>query len=512
MTQNEALSILKIGANVFLTGEPGSGKTHIVDLYIRYLRDHGIGVAVTASTGIAATHLGGMTIHSWSGIGIKKSLSASDISKMQKNRRLTSRAQKTSVLVIDEISMLDASTLEAVDIALKTLRESKKSFGGMQIVFVGDFFQLPPVVQKGEEFSGFSFKSLAWNEANPVICYLTEQHRHKDLKFINILSSIRSKDNIQNVHSFLSSRKVNAKSTEVTMQLYSHNVDVDKVNNERLKSLPGNEYVFQMSSRGAKPLVVQLKKSCLSPEILTLKMGAQVMFTKNSFGEGFINGTLGEIVGFDDERPVVVIKSGQKIVVEPVEWEVDDGVKALASITQYPLRLAWAITVHKSQGMTLDAAVIDLSGAFEYGQGYVAISRVRSLSGLFLLGINERALEVHPEVVSADANFRLKSERARNHLSKYSQSELRKKQNEFILSSGGKLTKVVPKSKISTYEQTLQMYKSGKNISEIASTRGLKEGTIVNHIEKLSPVFEKLNGKYTYDELRLARLVMNYLK
>ena len=549
MTQEEAISILKTGSNVFLTGEPGSGKTHTVNIYIQYLREHDVGVAITASTGIAATYLGGMTIHSWSGIGIKKSLTKSDLAKLQAKHRLVSRAQKTSVLIIDEISMLDAKTLEAVDMALKTLRENNDPFGGMQVVFVGDFFQLPPVVRSGEEFPGFAFESQAWNNSKPVICYLTEQHRHKDIKFVSILSAIRKKDNLENAYAFLTSRKLDLKYRELTTRLYSHNVDVDRVNNEKLGNLPGEEYEFQMTSLGAKPLVEQLIKSCLSPEILILKKGARVMFTKNSFEEGFVNGTLGEITGFDDEAPVVLTNSGRKITVSPAEWGINDGLKILASISQLPLRLAWAITVHKSQGMTLDSAVIDLSQAFEYGQGYVALSRLRSLSGLFLLGINNKALEVHPDVSRVDHSFRERSEKAEIVLNRYSESELISKHNDFILKCGGGIEKISAKSNNSTYEQTLEIYKTGKNILEIANERNLKEGTIISHLEKLkddkklttidlerivpeylekelpiihkafyeigseklSPIFSEFNGKYSYDELRVARLLLKVL-
>src|SRR3990167_10167504 len=148
MTQNEALAILKTGVNVFLTGEPGSGKTHTVNLYIQYLRDHGVGVAVTASTGIAATHLGGMTVHSWSGIGIKKELSPSDIKRISSNKKVSARIKKTHTLIIDEVSMLDGKTLIAVNQVCKEVRGSAAPFGGIQVVLVGDFFQLPPVVTR----------------------------------------------------------------------------------------------------------------------------------------------------------------------------------------------------------------------------------------------------------------------------------------------------------------------------------------------------------------------------
>jgi len=551
MTQEQALSILKTGANVFLTGEPGSGKTYTVNKYIGYLREHEIMPAVTASTGIAATHLGGMTTHSWSGVGIKKKLSDNDLKRLRSSRRLASRAQKTSVLVIDEISMLDSTVLSCVDRALKALRESNEPFGGMQVVFVGDFFQLPPVVRYGEPAAKFAFESSAWQEANLVACYLSEQYRQEDDQFLSLLASIRSGKKSSLVYDILHARKSQVLMGDALTRLYSHNVDVDRVNDDKLSTLPGKEYEFEMRSHGPKALVEQLKKGCLSPETLILKIGSQVMFTKNNFEMGFVNGTLGEVTKFiDNGSPVVQVKSGRKIKVSPMEWTINDGIKTLATTIQIPLRLAWAITVHKSQGMTLDAAVIDLSKAFEYGQGYVAMSRVKTLSGLFLEGFNERSLEVHPEILLQDSDFRKQSQKAVITFEQISSRDLKDKHKKFILKRGGKLKKVrfttkKPKG-VSTYNQTHKLITKGYSIDEIAKDRGLTRGTILRHIEKLfergkiskdevkahassrllkaipkihkvsneigferlTLVFEKLEGKYSYDDLRIARLLV----
>ena len=545
MTQDQALSILKTGANVFLTGEPGSGKTHTVDQYIQYLREHGVSVAVTASTGIAATHLGGMTIHSWSGIGIKKELSDRDLAALHGKNRLVSRTRKTNVLIIDEISMLEARVLSAVDRALRTLRENNSPFGGLQVVFVGDFFQLPPV--SGNEPVQFAFASFSWVDAQPVVCYLSEQHRQEDARFTDLLNAIRSGDSFSQDYDLLLTREVSINITGAMTRLYTHNADVDRINNMRLAALPEEEHTFNMESQGITALVDQLKKGCLSPETLLLKKGAQVMFTKNNYEMGFVNGTLGEVVGFNDELPAVKTKQGRIISVMPMEWSIEEDGRSLARIIQIPLRLAWAITVHKSQGMTLDTAVVDLSNAFEYGQGYVAISRVRSLSGLFLLGLNKRALQVHPEIAEIDTVFRNESYKAVQALDLYSETDLVKKHENFIRRSGGSINKVKPAKNISTYDQTLALFKERKGISEIAHVRELKEGTIISHLEKLRankkiekeeiervipsrlkkelpkihrvfaafdddklfPVFQKLNGAYSYDDLRLARMVMD---
>jgi len=191
MTQQEALEILKAGANVFLTGEPGSGKTYLVNQYVAWLREHGIAPAITASTGIAATHIGGMTIHSWSGIGVKTELTKQDLRRIEDNRRAARRIVNAHILIIDEISMLSARTFGMVDAVCRVVRKSQKSFGGLQVVLVGDFFQLPPVVRRddepdarlgfgnesGDANAQFAYASPAWTALDPTVCYLFEQHR-----------------------------------------------------------------------------------------------------------------------------------------------------------------------------------------------------------------------------------------------------------------------------------------------------------------------------------------------
>jgi ATP-dependent DNA helicase PIF1 len=442
MTQDEALAILKTGLNVFLTGEPGSGKTHTINRYIGWLRERGIEPAVTASTGIAATHVGGQTIHSWSGIGIKKDISDYDIELIQSREKTARRLLDAKILIIDEVSMLDAATLESVDKVLRTLRRrplmQEQPFGGLQVVFVGDFFQLPPVSKRGEQ-QRFAFESSAWKEANPVVCYLSEQHRQDDAAFLELLSAMRRGEFGSKHHARLRSRIGIVPKNSVATRLYTHNENVDRINAESLSRIDGKTRVYQMTSRGGRALVEALKSQCLSPETLELKEGAAVMFTRNNFDAGYVNGTLGEVVGFSDlGAPVVKIRSGGRITVEPAEWAIQDGSKVLARIEQLPLRLAWAITVHKSQGMSLDAAVIDLSQAFEFGQGYVAISRVRSLNGLFLEGFNERSLQLHPKAAAADRHFRAYSAAAAKKFASLPRSEKEKLEKNFLRAIGAK--------------------------------------------------------------------------
>lgn len=451
MTQDQALAILKTGANVFLTGEPGAGKTHTINQYASYLRTRNIDPSITASTGIAATHLGGMTIHSWSGIGIRKYLDRYELDKIASTEYIAKRVRRAKVLVIDEVSMLSPETLDMVDVVCREVRQNHEAFGGLQVIFVGDFFQLPPVVRNEVNQNQqaallqtpkarFAYDSSAWQRAKPIICYLSEQHRQDDDLFLGILSAIRS-NSINDGHlSEINKRKVtNSKLYEKSVKLYTHNINVDKTNDDMLATVVNRPVVFDMNTKGSPALVAALQKGCLSPQKLILKVGAKVMFTKNNPKEGFVNGTLGVVESFDSYVgfPIVRTNDGRKIVVEPMEWSVEENGKIKARIVQTPLRLAWAITVHKSQGMSLEEAVMDLSDVFEFGQGYVALSRVRRLSGLFLLGWNNQTFKVHPEVLERDKNFKENSQAAQEAFAKIPAEELNTMHKNFIKACGG---------------------------------------------------------------------------
>lgn len=449
MTQDEALVILKTGANVFLTGEPGSGKTHTINQYTQYLRARGVDMAITASTGIAATHIGGMTIHSWGGIGIKSFLGKYDLDRIASSEYVVKRIRRAQVLVMDEVSMLAPETLTMVDAVCREVRQSKEAFGGLQVILVGDFFQLPPV--RRYDGSGqatliktptarFAFDAPVWHRANFVTCYLTEQHRQDDPEFLSVLTAIRQNAVAAKHRSQIAKRERKAESVAtITPKIYSHNADVDGMNEEMLAKLKSEVKRFIMLSRGPTALVETLKKGCLSPEVLSLKLGAAVMFTKNNPKEGYVNGTLGTVQEFNPltGQPLVRTHDGREVLVELAEWNVEENGHVRASVMQLPLRLAWAITVHKSQGMSLDEAVMDLREVFEYGQGYVALSRVRRFKGLHLLGINDRALEVHPEVLAKDIEFRASSEAARLTFGKLSAQEVQLMHKNFIVSCGG---------------------------------------------------------------------------
>lgn len=452
MTQAQALMIMKTGASVFLTGEPGAGKTHTVNEYVSYLRCRGIDVAITASTGIAATHIGGMTIHSWSGIGVKSTLDNRELDAVAKSKHVSSHVKKARVLVIEEISMLSAQTLSLVDAVCRKIKKNPLPFGGIQVIFVGDFFQLPPIFKSdmarnvqqslmNELPALFACDAGAWKLMQPRVCYLSEQHRQDDREYLEVLSALRRNAFEDRHRNILRGRKIDSASVPAGVpKLFTHNVDVDRVNDEILGKLPGHARTFSMSSQGTERIVSLLKRSCISPEDLRLKVDAAVMFTKNNQKEGFVNGTLGTIEGFDSHTgyPSVRTRGGRIINTEPMDWLVEENGETRAKITQIPLRLAWAITVHKSQGMSLDAAVMDLKGVFEYGQGYVALSRVRRLEGLYLLGWNERTFLVHPEVLKRDTDFRAQSQHAAQELLQKKPQEMEQLHDRFVRACGGR--------------------------------------------------------------------------
>jgi ATP-dependent exoDNAse (exonuclease V) alpha subunit len=398
------------GESVFLTGAPGAGKTYILNEFIRRAKKQGKTVAVTASTGIAATHIGGTTIHSWSGLGIRDSLREWDKDWLRSNARLKKRYNATDVLVIDEISMLHGARLDMVNEACKILRGSDAPFGGLQVVMVGDLFQLPPVT-KGSDLSDFAHTSAAWHELSPRICYLTEQHRQAGDALLDLLEAMRA-GQLEDTHveSLQDRLGRQPEAGEAITRLYAHNIDVDTINTKHLAAIDGDAKVFEMQTKGTAAKVEQLIKSVLAPERLELKVGAEVMFVANNFAAGFVNGSRGRVTGFYDNLPMVeLLSSGKTIKVEPHSWALVEDDRKRAEVAQLPLRLAWAITIHKSQGMSLDAAEIDLSKTFTPGMGYVALSRVRSLAGVYLTGVNQMALQLHPDIYDFDRKLQAAS-------------------------------------------------------------------------------------------------------
>jgi len=442
MKQIEALDILKSGYNTFLTGPPGSGKTFLLNKYIEYLKKNNVVVSITASTGIAATHMGGTTLHSWSGLGIREEIDNAEARKICEKGYVRGRIKNTSVLIINEISMIKPSQFEAVNKICQFAKRSLKPFGGIQIVCSGDFFQLPPVEKdrptNNSSTTKFVNDAEAWKQMEMKICYLDEQHRTKDKKLNKILNHIRD-DEAEKSKALLFKSIENPTSPRLRgtskffTRLYTHNVDVDSINYFELAKIKGKEYHYQMTWRGNPVVAEILKKSCLAPEKLILKEGAEVMFIKNNFEAGYVNGTQGKIIGFAaGDLPIVKTEDGKRIIVTYADWSIEEENILVAAITQLPLRLAWAITVHKSQGMNLNSAEIDLSKCFLEGMGYVALSRLRSLKGLRLMGINNLAFCVNKRAIEIDKDFKKLSKKSSAELKKIPGSAIKKRQNLFL--------------------------------------------------------------------------------
>ncbi|KFI68569.1 PIF1 family DEAD/DEAH box helicase [Bifidobacterium magnum] len=438
MQQSEALAIVNAGANVFLTGAAGAGKTYVLNQCIEEARAAGKSVAVTASTGIAATHVDGQTIHSWSGVGVANVITDKLLKQIRTRRR--KKIQAADVLVIDEVSMIHAWLFDMVDQVCRAIRRDERPFGGLQVIISGDFFQLPPVstsnrnrdllppspefvasrelyAEAGKNPEGFITESLVWDELDPVICYLTEQHRQDDGKLLGVLDHIRGGAVTDDDRNILVTRLgLEPEEGKQSVHLFPVNRAADSLNDSMLAQLEGEEHVFEATSGGQAKLVQRLLRNMLAPEELVLKEGAVVMALRNDSEHQYVNGSLGTVVGFAKKSkggwPIVEFENGNTVTMKRADWDMMDGEEVLAYVSQVPLRCAWAITIHKSQGMTLDSAVMDLRRTFGPGMGYVALSRVESLDGLYLQGVNNRMFAVSPDAIALDGLLRAKSEEA----------------------------------------------------------------------------------------------------
>ena len=532
MRQKTALEMLKTGKNIFLTGQAGAGKTYILNQYIKYLRKHSIKVAITASTGIAATHMNGMTIHAWAGMGIKDSFEDDDFKRIKKHHLLVQRLTDTQVLIVDEISMLHAKQVDLLDEILRIIRKNSQPFGGVQVIFCGDFFQLPPIDKTGNDNKEkYAFMAKAWLGADFKICYLDEQHRQTNQdeikKYGITLNQILNQIRAQEVSTFAIETLLNTKNNHIDdtcTRLYTHNANVDKINQNQLDDIDADEFTYEATCQGDTKLTDALKKGVKAPECLTLKVGARVMYVKNDPELDVYNGSIGTIVDFaplmaydfDDDidakddttpkYPVIRLNSGKTILAKPEEWvtENNNG-EVLAYYSQVPLCLAWAITVHKSQGMTLDAAEIDLSRTFETGQGYVALSRLRNLDGLKLLGLNQRSLWLDNFVFRANQRLLELGKQHEKAFLEMDTKTIRQQQKSFIgyddindfqhsIKKSNKiktLSDIIDnhnhhkKSKTSTINKTKELIEQGLTLESIAKTRSLTLDTIISHIRQL---------------------------
>ncbi|RUM65135.1 MAG: helicase [Sulfurimonas sp.] len=523
--QNTVLNILKSGNNVFITGSAGTGKTYLLNKFTFYLKSRKIMPTIVAPTGIAASHLRGQTIHSYFSLGIRSVIDDDYINSLLEKKHLQTRFSQLKILIIDEISMVSPEIFTSIDKILQAFKSNTLPFGGVQTILSGDFFQLPPISRVPSD-KRFAWQSPSWKALNLKTCYLEEKFRQDDNVLINILDEIRSGSVSSNSYNILNTRFHKDLDIDFTpTKLYTHNIDVDRINIQELNKINNPSFTFKYKSEGTAKNIEKIFKSSLVLEKINLKKDAVVMFIKNNHDLGYVNGTTGTIVDFDKETklPIVKTSNGSLIKISLEEWTMEnESANVVAKVLQVPLKLAWAITIHKSQGMTLDSAEIDLSKTFEVGQGYVALSRIKNINGLRLMGLNNKALLVDPLILHIDDRIKAASKKASDEISAISAKKLQEIFEAYILSIDG-LTdtdeiqkqelilksekKLVKRSSSPTHIQTKELIESSASVEELAKSRGMSKSTIINHLRILKEEDGELNlAKFLPDASTLSRI------
>lgn len=525
--QNTALNILKTGNNVFITGSAGTGKTYLLNQFTFYLKSRKIIPTIVAPTGIASSHLQGQTIHSFFSLGIRSEVDDYYIASLLEKKYLQTRFSKLNVLIIDEISMVSPGMLKSMDKILRAFKKNNTPFGGIQTILSGDFFQLPPISKIAND-KRFAWQSSSWKELQLKTCYLQEKFRQDDNVLISILDEIRSGNVSSNSYEVLNSRHLKDLDIDFTpTKLYTHNIDADRINNEELSKINQPTKVFNYASEGTAKNIEKIFKSSLVLEEINLKKDAVVMFIKNNHELGYVNGTTGVVIDFDEETDLPIVKTsyGSVIKLSLEDWTMEnDSGNIVAKVSQIPLKLAWAITIHKSQGMTLDSAEIDLSKTFEVGQGYVALSRIKNIDGLRLMGLNDKALTVDPLILHIDDRIKAASIKANDEISALSPKDLQKIFDAYILSIDGitdmtqiqeqeKVLKsektILSKNTTPTYIQTKELIESSSNIEELSLKRGMSKGTIIKHLSVLKEQTPDIDLNKFMPDLETIKLIKN---
>lgn len=375
--QKQFLQSVKTGQSVFLSGPAGTGKTHTIHALMQELPYDATGL--TATTGMAALLIGGRTLHSFLGIGLGDEPVDKLLIAVTRNKPCFNKLKKLKHLIIDEVSMLSAELLDKISELLKRIKDNQDPFGGVQMIFAGDFYQLPPV--KAE----YAFTSTAWQDLNPAIHILTYNYRQTtDPELQTILTNIRNNTlTSQDMKRLKQCKKTTFPEHIIPTKIYSLNKNVDAINQHAYDQLPKDK---------------EHHYTTFQEQQVSLCIGAQVMVTRNiNHDAGIVNGTRGCVVDLDPEVVLIRTMNGNTVPIPLLDKKKG---KSKKDILKYmPLSLAYAITVHKSQGATIDAAELDLgANIFEYGQGYTALSRIRSLKGSRIVSVKSSSFKNHPEV------------------------------------------------------------------------------------------------------------------
>lgn len=410
------------GANVAVTGPAGVGKSFVTKALIAFLQQWRVRVGVTGTTGVASFAIGGQTLHSFMGVGLADEPVRNLLQRVYKNRKAKERMAAIDVLFIDEVSMAKGDLLDKVSEILKVIRYSDAPWGGVQLCLSSDFLQLPPIF-KGDETQELAFQCAAWREAKIKTIVLKEQMRQRnDDTLLKVLNDLRMGET-DSLH--LLDARIGAAFPDdgiEAVRIFCRNADVDDYNRDRLAALPGETKTYHARDTGLPYHTEAFNKNCPAPQVLELKVGACVRLCSNLDVEaGLVNGSVGTVKAFGPGG-VTVQFIGQKVTVEHAEWSIKEQEAALngeirfktvATRRQIPLRLSWAATVHRSQGQTLDRAIVDVADAFDAGMAYVALSRVRDLESLSIVGkiphsairVNQAALDFYEGLERAENPF-----------------------------------------------------------------------------------------------------------
>jgi len=404
--QDKAFTLMRNGKSIFLTGPGGVGKTKTLQMFMKIYKYHK-NMGVTSTTGVSALLFGGSTLHSFTGIGLGTGSVESIVAKIYKKKYLLKRWRELELLIIDEVSMLSPVLFDKLEHIARIVRGSKLPFGGVQLILSGDFCQLPVINSED-----FCFESKTWDKCLDETIYLTKIIRQSDPIFQKCLNEVRLGILSTQTKKILKSRIgveiVNEFGIKPT-KLYSTNRDVSYINNQELDKLAENgaefrEYEMNLQiypgSGNIQYMKEKYRKNCMAEDVLQLCVGAQVMLLHNlDIESGLVNGSRGIVTEFIEDFPKVKFLNGKEILIADHIWEWEESDKKLGRIIQIPLKVAFAITIHKIQGSSLDCVEMDLGNIFEFGQAYVALSRVRNLEGLSIIDIDYDKIAAHPKAL-----------------------------------------------------------------------------------------------------------------